>query len=158
MQIERAPEFKKSWLDFHHGVPGWLYHYTTADGLMGILRDRSMFGTHYRFLNDSLEIIWGKQLVARHIDEYIERVEDPARVALRQFQGAPIEQHWDIYVACFCAEGNLLSQWRAYGKSGGYALAFRRLDLGLCQLPGRCLRKVIYDNSEQDAWVKLALD
>src|SRR5205823_6173627 len=50
------------------------------------------------------------------------------------------------------------SQWRAYGKSGGYALAFRGLELGLTQLPKRSLRKVIYDNNEQVRWVKLALD
>ncbi|HEU4982286.1 MAG TPA: DUF2971 domain-containing protein [Acidobacteriaceae bacterium] len=27
-----------------------------------------------------------------------------------------------IFVACFCERDNLLSQWRAYGKSGGYSL------------------------------------
>jgi hypothetical protein len=117
-----------------------------------------MFGTHHRFLNDSLEVIWGKQLVARHIEEYIEAAEEPVKVALRMFEGAPVEDYWDMYVACFCAEGNLLSQWRTYGKSGGYTLVFRSLDLHLSQLPDRCLRRVIYDNSEQDRWVKLALD
>lgn len=146
-------------MKLHSGVPVRLYHYTTVDGVLGILRDRSIFGTHYRFLNDSLEITWGKQLVAKYIEEYIERAEEPIKVALRKFQGAPIEQYWDTYVACFCAEGNLLSQWRAYGKSGGYALAFRGLDLGMTQLlPRRCLRRVIYDNTQQIWWVKLALD
>jgi len=107
------------------GRSGLAVSLTTVDGLVGILRDRSMFGTHYRFLNDSLEITWGKQLVARYIEEYIESAEDSTKVALRRFQGTPIEQYWDTYVTCFCAEGNLLSPWRAYGKSGGYALAFR---------------------------------
>ena len=158
MQSEEAPEFQKSWLDFHVAVPGWLYHYTTAEGLLGILRDRSMFGTHYRFLNDPLEIVWGVGLVAQHIEEYIRTAEEPIKVVLRQFQGLPIEKYWDIYVACFCAEGNLLSQWRAYGKSGGYSLAFRGRELQLAQLPERRLRRVIYDGSEQDRWVRLALE
>lgn len=102
--------------------------------------------------------MWGKRLVARHIDDYIERADEPLKVALSIFQGAPLEQFWDIYVTCFCTEGNLLSQWRSYGKSGGYALAFRGLELRSCQLPERHLRRVIYDNSEQDRWVRLALD
>jgi hypothetical protein len=29
-----------------------------------------------------------------------------------------------IFVACFCEDDNLLSQWRAYGQAGGYSIAF----------------------------------
>jgi hypothetical protein len=61
MQIYQPTDFQKEWLDFHRRVPGWLYHYTTVDGLLGIVRDRMIFGTHYQFLNDSLEIVWGKR-------------------------------------------------------------------------------------------------
>ncbi|MFD5408588.1 DUF2971 domain-containing protein [Streptomyces nojiriensis] len=30
-----------------------------------------------------------------------------------------------VYVACFCENGDLLSQWRGYGGTGGYAIGFR---------------------------------
>jgi hypothetical protein len=30
-----------------------------------------------------------------------------------------------IYLSCFCEDDNLLSQWRAYGTSGGYSLGFQ---------------------------------
>ena len=30
-----------------------------------------------------------------------------------------------IYLACFCEDDNLLSQWRAYGQSGAYSLGLR---------------------------------
>jgi len=30
-----------------------------------------------------------------------------------------------IYLACFCEDDNLLSQWRTYSQSGGYSLGFR---------------------------------
>jgi hypothetical protein len=30
-----------------------------------------------------------------------------------------------VYVACFCENDNLLSQWRTYGQSGGYSLGLR---------------------------------
>ncbi|WP_203963760.1 DUF2971 domain-containing protein [Actinocatenispora thailandica] len=29
-----------------------------------------------------------------------------------------------VYATCFCAENDLLSQWRAYSGSGGYSIAF----------------------------------
>ncbi|MFD0034910.1 DUF2971 domain-containing protein [Streptomyces sp. NPDC127172] len=31
-----------------------------------------------------------------------------------------------VYVACFCEEGDLLSQWRGYGGAGGYSVGFNR--------------------------------
>ena len=158
MQVDHVQELLQDWIDFHLDVPTWLHHYTTADGVLGIVRGRSMFGTHYKFLNDSLEILWGKQIISRHIDEYIQAAEEPVRVTLQRFQNLHIEKYYDVYVACFCAKDNLLSQWRAYGRSGGYALAFRGLDLHESQGPERSLRRVIYDSSEQDRWVRLVLD
>jgi hypothetical protein len=32
-----------------------LYHYTNWDGLSGILKTKSLWATHYRFVNDSSE-------------------------------------------------------------------------------------------------------
>jgi hypothetical protein len=29
-----------------------------------------------------------------------------------------------IFVVSFCPDGDLLSQWRGYGQSGGYAIGF----------------------------------
>ena len=34
-----------------------LYHYTTWDGLLGILQTKTLWATHYRFLNDYSEIV-----------------------------------------------------------------------------------------------------
>lgn len=35
-------------------------------------------------------------------------------------------EYWDFYVTSFCEEGDLLSQWRGYGESGGgYAVSFK---------------------------------
>ena len=158
MPVDHVQELLQGWLSVHLDVPSWLHHYTTADGMRGIVHDRAMFGTHHRFLNDSLEIRWGKEIISRHIDEYIQGAAGPARVALLPFQNLQIEKYYDVYVACFCSEDNLLSQWRAYGKSGGYALAFRGLVLYKSQMPERSLLRVIYDSSVQDWWVRRVLD
>jgi hypothetical protein len=159
VRVDHDPEFLQGWINFHLDVPSWLHHYTTAGGVLGIVSDRSIFGTHHRFLNDSLEILWGQQVIAGHIDQYIQAAEEPARTTLQRFRNLQVEQYCDIYVACFCAKDNLLSQWRAYGRGGGYALAFRGLDLYECQRrQNRSLRRVIYNSSEQDRWVRLVLD
>jgi hypothetical protein len=61
-----------------------------------------------------------------------------------------------IYLTCFCEEGNLLAQWRAYGSSGGYSIGFKvpaeGIVYGLLPEPrvytGRCI-KVEYDRDSQ---------
>jgi hypothetical protein len=59
-----------------------------------------------------------------------------------------------VYVACFCENDNLLSQWRAYGESGGYALGILRTlrpegDDVISELV-----KVEYDKAEQQRKVR----
>jgi hypothetical protein len=39
-----------------HEVYPYIYHYTSRDGLKGILNTQTLFATHYRFLNDTSEI------------------------------------------------------------------------------------------------------
>lgn len=62
-----------------------------------------------------------------------------------------------IYVACFCEDDDLLSQWRGYpAEGGGYALGFdphpMRSGTGLR------LRRIAYDLDEQAEWVREVLD
>ena len=60
-------------------------------------------------------------------------------------------------MACFCKSGDLLSQWRGYGRLG-YAVAFDR-DV-LQRLAGECgffVRDVVYNEDEQQRLVAEAL-
>lgn len=65
-----------------------------------------------------------------------------------------IRKHLDVYITCFCEDGDLLSQWRAYAgrdSAAGYALGIgtRPPLLGGVQAAGRQhglrLRRVLYD-------------
>jgi hypothetical protein len=42
--------------------PEFLYHYTTENGLDGILKSDSIWATHYRFLNDLSECLEAPEL------------------------------------------------------------------------------------------------
>lgn len=107
-----------------------LFHYTTADGLRGIIQDNCLHATSAYFLNDSSEIRYGYGILDRAIQEWRMRNQEAAdslsgrlleELKERSSRDVPrIHQARPIYLACFCESDNLLSQWRAYGQSGGY--------------------------------------
>lgn len=110
-----------------------LYHYTTGDGLKGIIENNELWATSAYFLNDSAEIMYGYGLLKEVLDDWVAKNQRPndsmslgvARHLSRSF-GDLLEKRLidPIYLSCFCEEDNLLSQWRAYGQSGGYSLGF----------------------------------
>ncbi|HMS84983.1 MAG TPA: DUF2971 domain-containing protein [Nitrospira sp.] len=111
-------------------------HYTTADGLNGIVSSKTLWATHAGFLNDSEEVIGFfsnrlgmilKPELQRHVPESLEQCLAEFLAAFRKAQ----EQTQDHYVTSFCtacdewvSQNGLLSQWRGYGQDGGYAIVF----------------------------------
>lgn len=114
----------------HDPPPGLLYHYTDSAGFHGIFRTRTVWATDFRFLNDTQEMLVGERvfrqealatrdasptkrqafilnaIVQAHDEEKLSRIAAPCVVSLSE-------------------EGNLLSQWRAYGAGGaGYSIGF----------------------------------
>jgi hypothetical protein len=114
---------------------GVLHHYTTADGLKGIVENSELWASSAYFLNDSAEITYGYGLLKEALDKWLTqnpRSEESvslglARVLRRWFGEDLLNKNviQPIYLACFCEDDNLLSQWRAYGQSGGYSVGFR---------------------------------
>jgi Protein of unknown function (DUF2971) len=124
--------------------PELLYHYTTQEGLLGIIEKGCIWATHLRYLNDTSE----GEIVSRAAWE--ELISRPNTDSLIQLFGMPpvkgrkeiecndeqiLNQGYrilssevtsrDVYVTSLSKRGNLLSQWRAYsGESGGYSIGF----------------------------------
>lgn len=131
-----------------------LMHYTTCEGLNGIIGSGAVRATRMDHLNDleeyvgfhkrrlpvvlkeatlaairdaqstatgraRLEAMGGQELASKKIAE-----------ELHSLLGSKLDTFGVPYVACFCApppnrpEDGLLSQWRAYGSDGGYAIVF----------------------------------
>lgn len=115
-------------------LKGALYHYSTADGLKGIIEKNELWASSAYFLNDSTEITYGCGLVAEVLGNWILKNPRPETSLaldfaqkLRQWFGEELLKGnviEPIYLACFCEDDNLLSQWRTYGQSGGYSLGF----------------------------------
>lgn len=148
--------------------PQVLWHYTTAAGMVGIVRAQSLWATEVNYLNDASEARHGTDLFLKTLAEhdltrvsavtgrFIEGLVDEQKRPIRSF----LDERLSIFVTCFCEDGDLLSQWRGYGgvdRAGGYALGFvppgaapawaqsahggQRVDL----------RRVLYDPKEQRA-------
>ncbi len=112
-----------------------IFHYTTVDGLRGIIERNYLQASSAYFLNDSSEITYGSRVVCDALKEWQSKNRyrrAPLAIQLaRELQelfarDVPGETRMrPVYVACFCEDDNLLSQWRAYGQAGGYSLGFR---------------------------------
>lgn len=154
-QIQEVTSALEAESNDQSSAPRTLFHYTTAEGLIGILETKALWFTHAAYLNDHSEIEYGTELIQqvvagmqtglgsgpwkRFLDLVHERT--PAVWSLL-----------DCYVACFCQQGDLLSQWRAYGLGSGYCLGFRTE--GLLWEYADCVsfrgfKRMIYEPAEQ---------
>jgi len=151
------------------GDPTHLAHYTTAQGLHGIVQHSNLWASAAYYLNDSSEIDYGCQLFTSLLTKLIaEETLDPvpnnifenAKKAFAPggFMESVVSR---TYVTCFCEDENLLSQWRTYGQSGGYSISFPRTALSSLTVNDEFyhaeLQRVIYDKDLQGQLLQLVL-
>lgn len=83
------------------------------------------------------------------------------REDVEKFFSSPFPKFNQPYLVSFCEDGNLLSQWRAYGRRSGFSVGFKLDDGVLSSVPcekGRTLlRKVIYDPASQREQLRVLL-
>ena len=118
-----------------------LYHYTSGPGLLGILQTNNIWASDAQFLNDASELRYGKKELADELVRESERLDDHVAASALSSRASVLSLVADMllpdddvmdravvsgaYVACFCEDGDLLSQWRGYAGADGYALGFR---------------------------------
>ena len=151
---------ERVWMDQHLSVPRRLHHYTTLAGLEGIITKRVIWASDARYLNDTSELSYAADLIDGVIREAFAQVTDPVlrpvlppRIGVANaFAGG-----YGPYVACFCEDSDLLSQWRGYGTGKpSFAIGFNFAGpANRDELPlGSFIRKVIYDPDEQHGAVR----
>lgn len=134
-------------------APEVVYHYTTQAGLLGIINSESaeLWATKVQYLNDATEFNLALHLAKQqvlHLAQSAGPRERPLLDAMARIEGI---SDVNIFVGCFCRDGDLLSQWRGYsGRSHGFSIAFKSAGLREIARPhdftlGRC----IYDRSLQ---------
>jgi hypothetical protein len=153
ISCERNAELKNLGIGTFTQHPTHLHHYTTADGVLGVLNRRVIYATSAQFLNDYSEGIYGLS-VAR--DAIVPMMNQQTHFFESSFLNSILDNinHMDIrsnfYLVCFCEKRDLLSQRRGYAGRGGYSLDFRTAEMFESKVFVDCeLVKVVYDGETQ---------
>jgi hypothetical protein len=145
---------------FGRELPGELWHYTDASGLIGILQTGKIWSTQITCLNDNLEQRYFGDLVhdivktkrAQNADPILEPLFRVADEVLNNRDFAATGQ----FVACFSEIEDDLGQWRGYGGGEcGYAIGFRSqgiLDVGNSR-PDSLLAPMNYEDKRHNTIV-----
>jgi hypothetical protein len=135
----------------------FVFHYTNSGGLLGILSSKSLFATDYRYLNDVSEGSMIRDLIVPIFEDEIADIAPNLveRGLLKGFYenyGAKghrlqaegtykalvtaIDEATSLFVLSFCRhteekhiKHGLLSQWRGYAGSAGFAIEFDETEL-----------------------------
>lgn len=123
--------------------PRVIYHYTSGDGLLGIIDKGAVWASDTRFMNDSEELEMAIAAMARRVELRLGRVSRREnRAAIESALGMAIRSGFSAYVASFSEAGNMLSQWRAYAPRDGVSIGF--LTDALREIPGFQLARCEY--------------
>lgn len=100
---------------------GIVYHYTNLEALRGIVRGGAIWASDVRHLNDRAELLYAlEHMYMRARKSWgAQKNPQPLDAIFRPgFTGQ--------FVSCFSYSRDQLSQWRAYGRKVGVAIAFDR--------------------------------
>ncbi len=96
--------------------PDTVYHYTSLEGFLGIVKSRSVWMTDFAYLNDRREVRHGVDLMLEAVGDLASTAtQHDVRALLSAWQEklpAPTNR---ICITSFSGDGDSLSQWRAYG-------------------------------------------
>lgn len=110
--------------------PGFsLCHYTSGEALLGMLRREELWLTHFSFLNDPYEMIYGHKEIIAHAQKHSNKsIHDPR---LQFFWSMFPDPFFEVCneredsVFSFSTTANDLTQWRSYASNGrGFCLEF----------------------------------
>ncbi|MGO4586816.1 DUF2971 domain-containing protein [Arthrobacter sp. 2RAF6] len=109
---------RKSWPD------GFIWHYTNAAGLAGIIRENVLWASATAFMNDHQELRTGTNLLQglllRHQPNLDPRIAGDVQAMVR---AATSLDRYKTFVACACKDANNLTMWRNYtGPDVGFAV------------------------------------
>jgi len=132
--------------------PEVIYHYTTVQAFVGIVESNCIWLSDYSYLNDRRELVHGAELAKRIIDKFSVKYTSAAQQKLlTAWKRMLLNSSQRVCVASFSADGDCLSQWRAYGP---IAIGFDPYQLPLHAYQGQ-INPVEYDQNIQNALLEV---
>ena len=158
--------------EFGFETGGLLWHYTNAEGVDGIIRNKSIRLSHPGFLNDPGELQYAEEIYKNTLSELScdqdalgQKFINGYRVFETDFQRQYGEKT-NPFVASFCKDRDNLDLWREYGDDGqGFALGFNMSELQnvlstadteMSRFVHVC--RVLYDRNEQKKLTSMILE
>lgn len=140
-------------------VPEIIYHYTTQEGLLGILNERAIWATKMHYLNDASELIEPFRIGTEELDRLslLQKENEDKEIVLNLRNSIPYSEAQNYCVVSFCSHGDLLSQWRAYGSFGSaYSIGFNfnKLQQHISAYRFELRRCEYYENKDYQAKIK----
>lgn len=140
-----------------------LYHYTSIQGLIGIIKDKKFWTTSIYHLNDKQELFHARDIFKSAIDNV---KPDRVRPAVNNLGSTSVDEYYyldsivellnmtsaiPIFVGSFSEVRDQLSQWRGYSPNGnGFILGFNYSKLkAIIEKRGFHLSKCIYEEAIQ---------
>ncbi len=139
-------------------IPRILYHYTSIQGLIGILQEKNIWATSIFHLNDKEELFLARDLFIEAISKYKDEIVNPEE---KLFANDVIQllknfsEDYPIFVISLSEAKNKLRQWRGYCPSGnGFMIGFNSIQLQQKLEPyGTRLVQCIYEDADQKSFV-----
>jgi hypothetical protein len=135
--------------------PNIVYHYTSLEGLIGIIENRAVWMTDFGYLNDRQELNHGISLVSDSLNKMLESDILPnVKELLLEWKNTIKQTPNRVCITSFSADGDSLSQWRAYGP---VAIGLPVKDL-LLHVESGIFQHVEYDFETQEKLVNIYLN
>lgn len=153
-----------------HVDPELVFHYTTQEGLLGILSSGCLWATNLNYLNDMVELKYANKLAIDKLGEIRKRLSERILIEIEglfkilnpPISPLPINQLTEtinklrilkanMFAASFGVDGDLLSLWRGYCKPGnGFSIGFKRDELErIAERNGWLIGPIVYSPMAQ---------
>jgi hypothetical protein len=157
---------KKLRAETSRDVPGSIFHYTSIDAMHSIFKNKKLWASNTRFLNDSMEFEFAREFCERKVK--IERSSTNASgkrpnaaenlfIQTIRSAVAPGGEVQNTYATCLTQNGDQLSQWRGYGKTRG-AIAIEMDSNALQTVSDQGLVKVSYNSDLLEQTIECYLE
>lgn len=141
------------WRSHESTEPTRLFHYTSTEGLVGIISSRKFFLSDVLTSNDRSEIRYGVSLAVEVLKQQQTHVVD--RELLAAFQSgnglAGLGDTYFLHAICFCPAEDVLTQWRGYSATGGFGIGvhFKKLR-ERAEKSEFALARMLYERDKQE--------
>ena len=144
--------------EFSEPYRGNIYHYTSAEGISGIINKHEIWMSNSAFMNDTTELkmLQNAQTILKGTDFTNNNVKNEW-IEKQERQHLNTDRYMNYYIASFSRKKNMLEQWRAYGN---FCIGFdtkklditRKVSLYSCLYTKNDIKKWLLNKEKIDQW------